>query len=55
MKGIAFITLLGVFVMLVIHVIKTDTPIEEMERIEREAVEVARYCYVNDYQPEECR
>jgi hypothetical protein len=55
MRVIAFLILLALFVMLVIHVIKTDTLIEEMERIEREAVEFARYCFENNYQPEDCR
>lgn len=55
MRVIAFLMLVAVFIMLLVHVIKTDIPIEEMERIEKDAVDFARYCYENDYRPEECR
>jgi hypothetical protein len=55
MRIIAFLTLIVLVTMLLVHVIKTDIPIEKMERIEKDAVDFARYCYENDYRPEECQ
>ncbi|CAB4144153.1 hypothetical protein UFOVP453_22 [uncultured Caudovirales phage] len=55
MRAILILMFFAAFIMLCVHVIKTDVSIEEMERIENEAIQFAKYCYENDYTPEECR
>ncbi len=55
MRKFIAIACAAAFIMLCVHVVKTNVSIEEMERIVNESETFAKYCYDNDYKPEECR
>ena len=55
MRKFIAIACTAAFVILCVHVAKTNVPNEQIKRITSESETFAKYCYQNDYKPKECR
>jgi hypothetical protein len=54
-KAVCILAVIVAFLTACTYVVLTSKTPEQMDAIERESVQFAKYCYDNSYQPAECK